>query len=70
MCDERDTPHTWDVLLRCSREELDAFRSLRPDEWVQVEVGGAGAGRAQFTAVEEPGHVHLAGLGFCPYPNH
>ena len=70
MCDVRDTPHIWDVLLRCSQEELAAFRSLRPGASLQVEVGSAGVERAQLTAIEEPRHVRLAGLGFCPYPNH
>lgn len=69
-CDVRDTPHIWDVLLRCNLEELDAFRSLRTGAALQVEVGGTGVERAQLIAIEEPRHVRLAGLGFCPYPNH
>ena len=69
-CDARDTPHGWDVRLRCSPDELDAFRSLGTGDALQVEVGGAGQGRAQFAAVEEPRHVRLTGRGFCPYPNH
>ena len=69
-CDVRDMPHIWDVLLRCNLEELDAFRALRTGESVRVDVSGAGVERAQFAAIEEPRHVRLAGLGFCPYPNH
>ena len=69
-CDVRDTPHTWDVLLRCSQEELDVFRTFQAGQSVQVDIGGAGVGRAQFAAVEEPRHVRLAGLGLCPYPDH
>ena len=69
-CDERDTPHTWDVLLRCSQADLDAFRALRTGESLGVEIGDVGVGRAQFAAIEAPGHVRLTGLGFCPDPNH
>ncbi len=70
MCDERDTPHTWDVLLRCNQEELDAFQALPADQYLQVDVGGGRTGRAQLAASEETGHVRLIGLGFCPYPDH
>ncbi len=68
-CDTGDAPHAWDLLLRCSQDERDAFRALRTWQSVQVHVGGAGVGHARFAAIE-PGHVRLTGLGFCPYPNH
>ena len=70
ICDERNTPHTWDVLLRCSQAELDAFRALQAGQSVQVQVGDVGVGHAQVAVSEEPGHVRLTGLGFCPYPDH
>ena len=69
-CDERDTPHTWDIVLRCNQEELDAFQALPADQYLQVDVGGGRTGRAQLAASEEPGHVRLIGLGFCLYPDH
>ena len=68
-CEERDAAHTWDVLLRCSQEELEVFRGLRAGQSVEVNVDGAGVGRAQVAAVEGR-HVRLAGLGLCPYPSH
>ncbi len=68
-CDVRDTPHAWDVLLRCNQEERDAFQALPAEQYLQVDVG-EGTGRAQLAASEEPGHVRLTGLGFCPYPDH
>ena len=68
-CDAGDAPHAWDLLLRCSEDERDAFRALRTWQSVQVHVGGAGVGHALFAAIEA-GHVRLTGLGFCPYPAH
>ena len=68
-CDAGDAPHAWDLRLRCSEEERAAFRALRNYQSVQVQVGGAGVGHAQFAAIE-PGHVRLTGLGFCPFPHH
>ena len=70
MCDERDKPHTWDVLLRCSPDELDLFQGLGAGQTVQVDVSGAGVGRAEFAAVEGTAHVRLTGLGLCPFPDH
>lgn len=70
-CDVRDAPHTWGVLLRCSQEELDAFRALRAGQYLQVHVGDGGVGRARLAAIEEQGLLRLAGLGFfCPHSNH
>ena len=68
-CEEQDEPHTWNVLLRCSQEELEVFRGLPAGQSVEVNVAGAGVGRAQVAAVDGR-HVRPAGLGLCPYPSH
>ena len=68
-CDAGDAPHAWDLVLRCSQEEREAFRTLRSQQSVQVQVGGAAVGHALFAAIEA-GRVRFTGLGFCPYPTH
>ena len=66
-CDVRDTPHTWDVLLRCNQEELDAFpcRPSSISRWTSV---GGGPGAPSLPRARRRDTSASRGSGSAPTP--